>query len=350
MLTGATVIARAPGRVNLIGDHTDHTGGFCLPIAIDRWVEVEVERQPGRGTVRLHSEAEASAAEVALGVTDPAHVEPGWARYVAGVVERLHPAYGATGTVRSTIPAGAGLSSSAALEVACALALGADATDRLALAVLCREAEHAARGVPTGLLDQLACVFGVAGHALLLDCSTNAVRPTPLPPPDELAVVVVVGGPRSLAATPYAQRVGELRRVEADIGPLRAAGPDDVERVTDPVLRRRASHVVSENARVHQVAAALAAGRLVEVGRLLDESHRSLRDDFESSSPAVDAIWAELRAVPGVYGARITGGGWGGSVVALARPGALDGRGWLVRPVDGASVEPVARLGARPPG
>lgn len=344
-MRAASVRARAPGRVNLIGDHTDHTGGFCLPIAIDRWVEVEVRPDPDAGAVHLTSDAASAPAVVALDVPDPSRLEPGWARYVGGVVQQLGLAHGWRGTVRSTVPQGAGLSSSAALEVACALALGADPEDRLGLAVLCRAAEHAARGVPTGLLDQLASVFGVADHALLLDCASSSVTPTPLPPRDELEVVVVASGARSLESSPYAERVGELRRAEAEVGPLRRCTAAEVAGLADPVLRRRARHVVTENERVHELVAALAAGDLVGAGRVVDASHASLRDDFESSTPAIDALCEDLRSRPGVFGARITGGGWGGSVVALARPGTIGDRGWVVRAVDGA-----ARLDPSDPG
>lgn len=336
-MRSAAVRARAPGRVNLIGDHTDHTGGFCLPIAIDRWVEVEVRPDVAARAVHLTSDADPTPAVVPLDVADPARLEPAWARYVGGVVQQLGVGQGWRGTVRSTVPQGAGLSSSAALEVACALALGASGDDRLALAVLCREAEHAARGVPTGLLDQLASVFGVAGHALLLDCAANTVVPTPLPPPDELEVVVVASGSRSLESSPYAARVAELRRAEAELGPLRACTVGDVEGLADPVLRRRARHVVTENERVHQLVGALAAGDLVDAGRVVEASHASLRDDFECSTPTIDALCENLRARPGVFGARITGGGWGGSVVVLARPGAVADRGWVVQAVAGAS-------------
>ena len=338
------VVARAPGRVNLIGDHTDYTGGRCLPIAVDRWVDVSVEPVAGSREVRLRSEAEGSEVRVPLDVTDPASIEPPWGRFVAAVVQEVRPAHGVRGVVQSSVPIGAGLSSSAALSVACALALGADADDRLALARLCQRAEHAARGVPTGLLDQLASVFGVAGHALAVDCATSAVIPVALPPPEELEVVVVPGPGRRLADTAYAERVAECRRAEAEIGPLAVADRDAVERLTDPVVRRRARHVVTENERVRACVEALTAGDLDRMGRLLDASHRSLSEDYESSTDVIDARCEGLRVRAGVFGARITGGGWGGAIVALARPGALDGEGWVVRAVDGAGRMP--RMGA----
>ncbi len=333
-----TVVARAPGRVNLIGDHTDYTGGLCLPMAIDRWVEVAGQRDPSSRVITLRSDAEAGVVEVTPD-GGGAGAEHEWGRYVAAVSKRLDLPHGFAGVVHSDLPIGAGLSSSAALEVATALALGADGLDPLALAMLCRDAEHEARGVPTGLLDQLASILGVAGHALLLDCSTNLVTPTPLPPPEEAEFVVVPGSPRDLVATGYSDRVAECRRAEAEIGPLRTASLADVERIVDPTVRRRARHVVSENARVGEFAAALAAGHLADGGRIMDASHRSLRDDYESSTPTIDVLCDELRAVTGVLGARITGGGWGGAVVALARPGVLADRGWPVRAVDGATVE-----------
>jgi galactokinase len=332
------VLARAPGRVNLIGDHTDYTGGLCLPIAIDRWVEVEGRGLPASSTIRLYSAAADSSVEISLPVHDLAQVKPEWGRYVAAVAARLPFAGGWDGVVRSTVPMGMGLSSSAALEVASALAFGGRATDRLALAALCRDAEHAARGVRTGLLDQLASLFGVADHALLIDTATNVVSPIPLPPSSEAEVVVLPGSARHLAASGYPERVDECRRAEDEIGPLRSATLVDVEALGDPVLRRRARHVVSENARVRDYVAALAEGRVVDAGRLMDGSHRSLRDDYESSTPVIDALCDALQRRPGVLGARITGGGWGGCVVALARPGVLAEQGWVVRAVDGASV------------
>jgi galactokinase len=282
----------------------------------------------------LRSDVEPEPAIVPLDVTDPAALEPAWARYVAGVVAELRPACGGTGTVRTTLPVGAGLSSSAALEVAVALALGFDGTP-VELALACQRAEQRAAGVPSGVLDQLASAAGVAGAALLLDCATLDVRPVPLP--DGVAVVVVDSGQRrTLAGSAYAERRAQCEAAEAVIGPLRTAGVADVERLSDPVLRRRARHVVSENARVTAFVAALTGGDLAAAGRLLGESHASLRDDFEVSTPALDALVERLAATPGVHGARMTGGGFGGAVVALTEPGAL-AEGWTVTAVGGAT-------------
>ena len=224
--------------------------------------------------------------------------------------------------------------------MAVALAIGADDSDPVALARLCQAAEHAARGVPTGILDQISSICGVAGHALLLDCHTVTVTPVPLPPPDVAEwVVLVPTGARDLATSGYGERVAELARAEAEIGPLRLAALDDIEQIADPVVRRRARHVVTENDRVRAFADAIGAGDLGAAGALMNESHASLRDDFESSTPAIDRLCADLAATDGVFGVRITGGGWGGSVIALTRPGVLAGRdgAWVVRPSDGAS-------------
>jgi galactokinase len=165
---GDVVVARAPGRVNLIGDHTDYTGGLVLPMAIDRWTEVSGRR--GGDAIELVSDAEVTPARVRLPVTETSKVEPAWARYVAAVAAELGASVGLAGRVTSAVPTGNGLSSSAALEVATALALGGPRHDPLALAQLCQRAEHRATGVPTGIMDQLASAAARAGHALLLDC------------------------------------------------------------------------------------------------------------------------------------------------------------------------------------
>lgn len=324
--------ATAPGRVNLIGDHTDYTGGLALPVAIDLGTTVELE--PGGDVVELRSDADPDPAVVPLDVADPAAVSPAWARYVAGVVAELRPAVGGVGTVRSTVPLGAGLSSSAALEVAVALALGFDGPAR-ELALTCQRAEQRSSGVPSGVLDQMASACGVPGAALLLDCATLDVSPVPLP--DGVDVVIVDSGQRrALAGSAYAERRAQCEAAVAVIGPLRTATLDDVGRLDDPVLRRRARHVVSENARVVAFASALTAGDLPAAGRLLGQSHASLRDDFEVTTPELDGLVARLAATAGVFGARMTGGGFGGSVVALTEPGAL-AEGRRVTAVGGAA-------------
>ena len=329
-----TARAFAPGRVNVIGDHTDYTSGFVLPMAIDLGTTVAVER--GGDRVELRSDDDPDPARVPLQVTSPDLVEPRWARYVAGVVAELRPAVGARGTVRTTLPLGAGLSSSAALEVAVALALGFDGDSR-SLAQLCQRAEQQASGVPCGIMDQLTSAAGVDGALLLVDCRTLDVTPVELS--EDVAVIVVDSGERRfLASSAYAARRAECAAAEAVIGPLRDATMDDLTALDDPVLVWRAKHVVTENARVLAFVEALRAGNLSGAGALMTASHASLRDDFEVSTPGLDALVDRLVATPGVHGARLTGGGFGGSVVALADPG-VDVGGRRVRPSAGATVD-----------
>ena len=327
------VKAHAPGRVNLIGDHTDHTGGWVFPMAVDRGTTVELAR--GGDAVELASADESEPARVPLDVADPTTVSPGWARYVAGVVAVLRPDRGGTGTVRTTLPMGAGLSSSAALEVAVALVLGFEGTP-LELALACQRAEQLAWRTRTGIMDQLASAAGVAGSALLIDCTSLDVTPVPLPAGVEV-VVADSGQRRSVATSAYEERRSQCEAAEAVIGPLRTASLAAVAALDDPVVRRRARHVVTENARVLDFAAALRAGDLPAAGRLMAESHASLRDDFEVSTPAVDDLVERLRAAPGVYGARLTGAGFGGCAVALADAGSPV-PGWRLSAAGGATV------------
>ena len=334
------VVARAPGRVNLIGDHTDYTGGLVLPMAVDRATEVELER--GVPWVELVSATEDEPAFVDFAdPRDPSSLQPLWARYVAGVVAVLAPAEGGIGFVRSDLPIGAGLSSSAALEVAVALALGFDGTP-LELALACQRAEQVASGVPCGIMDQLASAAGVAGHALLIDCGSLDVTPTPVPADVEV-VVVDSGTRRQLATSFYGVRRAQCEEAEALVGPLREATLDDVAAIATDDLRRRARHVVSENGRVRAFAAALGSGDRAGAGRLMVESHASLRDDFEVSTRELDELVDHLAGRSGVHGARLTGAGFGGCVVALTDPGTdlgLDGvDAWVMTPSAGAAVE-----------
>jgi galactokinase len=337
------ITTRAPGRVNLIGDHTDYTGGLCFPMAIDRAVVVTGHRHPTSGIVNLTSEGQPDAViPLDVDVDDVRAIEPEWARYVAGVIHELRPTSGFIGTVRSDLPAGSGLSSSAALEVACALALGGDSDDPIGLARLCQAAEHTARGVPTGLLDQVASICGVEGCGLRLDCRSLEVTPVALPPDDVAQWLVVWAGARSLAASNYGRRVAELAAAEGEIGPLRDAEYSDLESIVDPTIRARSRHVLSENSRVDDFVEAIGSGDLVTAGALMSASHHSLSGDFDCSTPRIDALCRDLSALAGVFGARITGGGWGGCVVALTEPSAVDPgafeAAWYLRPSGGATV------------
>lgn len=184
-------------------------------------------------------------------------------------------------------------------------------------------------------MDQLTIAAGVAGHALMIDCGALTVQPVPVP--DDLEVVVQFIAHRTLVGSAYADRVAECAAAEALIGPLREATEEQARAIDDPVLRMRAMHVTAENRRVREFAAALAAGDLVEAGRLVKDGHESLRLLYATSTPVMDEAVARLNATPGVYGARMTGGGFGGCVVALTEPGVLT-QGWVVQAVDGARV------------
>ena len=334
--------AVAPGRVNLIGDHTDHTGGLVLPIAIDRWTEIELDR--GVPWIELVSaDADDPAILFLDDPVEPSTVQPLWARYVAGVAAVVRPDAGGRGFVRTTIPIGAGLSSSAALEVAMALALGFRGS-ALDLALACQRAEQIASGVPCGVMDQLTSAAGREGHALLIDCRSLDVAPVPVP---EGAQVVVVdsGQRRTLTTSFYGVRRAQTEEAEVIVGPLRDATIDDVEPIAHAELRRRARHVVTENERVSAFAEAFTAGDLACAGELMIASHRSLRDDFEVSTPALDTLVARLVDHPGVHGARVTGAGFGGCIVVLADDGATVDAGvdsGAVRPSAGASVQVIA--------
>ncbi|MCK9896454.1 galactokinase [Frankia sp. AgB32] len=335
-------LVRSPGRVNLIGEHTDYNDGLCLPVAID--VELYLAFTPSAaeagGSVELVTEDDPRPASVRLPPPaappdGPPHraatAQNGWAGYVEGVVVTVGSLAGAAaatrgwrGAVASDLPMGAGLSSSAALELAVARACHVTWEldwDPLAAAALAQRAENLWVGAATGPLDQIACAAATAGHALRID--VRDLRLTAVPMPASLLVAVVdTGTRRELVTSAYAQRRAECARAAAGLGvaslrELDGGLPADAQRRLDPVALRRARHVITENQRVREVVTALRRGDLPRAGEVLVDGHRSIRDDFEVSSPALDAAVDACRAAPGCHGARMTGGGFAGCVVAL---------------------------------
>jgi galactokinase len=320
--------------VNLIGDHTDYTGGLVFPMAIDRGTTIEFE--PGGDRILLVSDAEPGAVVVELPADgNPRDITPHWGTYIAAMAREVAAPRGLTGTVLSDIPAGAGLSSSAALECAIGLALGFEGTP-VELALAAQRAEHAATGVPTGIMDQLCIATATTRHATMIDCSTLEVTHVPIP--SEVDVVVEFVAHRTLVGSPYADRVAECGRAEQVIGPLNEALLDDVERARhhlDDLAWRRARHVVTENERVRAFAGALADADFARAGQLMNASHESLRADFETSTSTMDEAVHRWANSPGVFGARMTGGGFGGCIVALCEPGSATA-GWVVHASQGA--------------
>lgn len=324
--------ATAPGRVNLIGDHVDYTGGLVLPMAVDMATTIHFEPNTD---VHLVSDSEDGDVSFSIGGPFDATLKPAWGRYVAAVGSLMDNPRGFTGRVTTTLPVGAGLSSSAALEVASALAFGFEGTPTQ-LAQLCQRAEHLATGVPTGIMDQLCIASARVGHATLIDCADLSVDHIAIP--DDVIILVRFVAHRTLAGSAYADRVSDCKRAEDLVGPLRQATIDETATITDPVVRSRARHVVTENERVRKYADALSVGDLVTAGRLMTESHESLSRDYAVSTPAVDAAVAELLSTQGVFGARMTGGGFGGCVVALCDNN-VEGAGWRVSPSAGPFSE-----------
>jgi galactokinase len=317
----------APGRVNLIGEHTDYNDGYVLPIALREAVYVAgAARDDGRlrvGSVQAEGVFEAAVADLA---PDPDH--GGWAAYVAGVAWALAgagvPVPGADLLVDGRVPLGAGLSSSAALECAVGAALvdlAGASVEPGDLARLAQRAENDFVGAPTGLMDQTAAVLCTAGHALLFDVRTLATRQVPFRPADAgLSLLVIDTGVRhEHAGGEYGDRRRSCEAACAELGVASLRDVDDlavVEALADDVLRRRARHVVTENARVLAAVAALEAGDWAGLGAAMTASHVSLRDDYEVSCAELDvAVDAALAA--GAVGARMTGGGFGGCAVAL---------------------------------
>ena len=330
-------LAAAPGRVNLIGEHTDYNDGFVFPMAIDRHTVVAAAPN-GRNIIRLQSSFADQPVEI-----DPDTLAPGahtgWADYARGVVagfrERGAPIPGFDAFIDSSVPVGGGLSSSAALEVALATVLEAatgHALSPVEKALLCQKAEHAYVGMPCGIMDQMASVCGQEDHLLLLDCRSLEARLVPFADPDVAVLIVDSRVRHALAGSEYPVRraQSEAAARALNVPSLREASLDLLrtnEARMDAVHFRRARHVVTEIDRTLRAASAVAACRWDEVGRLMHESHASLRDDYEVSCAELDLLVelaASLGINSGLYGCRMTGGGFGGCAVALVRRDAAD--------------------------
>jgi galactokinase len=337
----------APGRVNLIGEHTDYNDGFVLPFAIGAGVTAAAARRPGGQLALASLQAPGQEVTVPLDGLAPGSVT-GWAAYPAGVAWALrtagYPVAGTSLSYDSDLPLGAGLSSSAALECATALALTdlhGIALPRPQLAAIAHRAENDFVGAPTGIMDQSAALLCQAGHALLLDCRSGIGTAVPLDPgPAGLTLLVIDTGVRhEHAVGGYAARRQACEEAALALGVRSLRDITDSSELAglDPLLARRARHVVTENSRVLAMAALLRAGQLGRAGPLLTASHASLRDDFEVSWPEADAVVASAIEA-GAYGARMTGGGFGGAVLALIRSE-------LLRPVRAAIAERFSQAG-----
>jgi len=375
---------RAPGRVNLIGEHTDYNEGFVMPMALARAVRIAFVPH-AEPTVTLWSEQFAEQATFALGQGADDDT-PHWLQYPIAVAQVLAdediPLRGFRGVVDGDVPVGAGLSSSAAYEVASALALLVSAKPDVAagpapavaqaygltgetLALLCQAAEHRV-GVRCGIMDQFISVHGRRGHALMLDCRDLSYETVPLPADQASVVVIDSAVQRKLTTGAYNERrsqcedgAARLAEFDAGIKSLRDVSPDVFDahaHALPETVRRRCRHVVTENARVEESVEALEAGDVARFGRLLSASHDSLRDDYEVSGPELDLLVRIARGTDGVLGSRLTGAGFGGCTVSLVAPDAVDGlrdavlarypeetglepRIWVSPAADGAAVE-----------
>lgn len=316
-----TVYISVPGRVNLIGDHTDYTGGLVMPMTLDARTTVTGQVNTSR-VWNLVSHDEADSLSIALPIEDPSSMQPRWGRYVAGVLFELKQlgieVPGFTGEISTTIPIGSGLSSSAALEVAIARVALDISNRRMSdtdIALLCQRAEHIASGVPCGIMDQLCVAIGRPNTATLIDCHSLDVQHVAIP--DEIEIVTRFVSHRTLVGSEYSERVEDCRQVENIIGPLRSATINDLQKITDQRLLQRARHVITENQRVRDFAAALSRKDFTSAGANMLASHHSLANDYETSNDQMNRAVQEMTSEPGFLGARMTGGGFGGCIVGL---------------------------------
>jgi galactokinase len=343
-------IVQAPGRVNLIGEHTDYNDGFVLPMAIDRAVWIALSPRTDL-RVRIDSLDYKQTIEFDLHALQRGG--PTWGEYARGVAWAMqaagHRLRGWEGVLSGEVPVGAGLSSSAALELATAraFAVASDiAWDALAMARLAQRAENEWVGVACGIMDQLASACGLTQHALRVDCRSLEIDPVPLP--ECMSVLVLdTGTRRGLVGSAYNQRREECQRGAQAFGlnslrDLTESAFAFGEGRLDPLVRRRVRHVLSENARTLRAVQALRDQDMDLVGRLMAESHASLRDDYEVSSPALDAMVEIAAAQRGCWGARMTGAGFGGCAVALVERDAAQVAGRVI------ASEYRARMGLQP--
>lgn len=314
----------------MIGEHTDYNFGFVLPIAIDLACYTASARNDD-GMFRVYSQNLGEGRE--WPVTELSKLERAgdWTDYVVGVARQIPQESGRDILIDSTVPLGSGLSSSASIEVATALAAGWDpgSAPKLELAKLCQRAENEFIGLPSGIMDQYISVFGQAHCAIKVDCRSLQYEVVPLP---EGAGLIAVNSlvKHELGQSAYRDRVAECKRAVQDIqkthpavASLRDAALEHLDLIADAVVRRRARHVVTENQRVLDFVDACRASDLDEMGRLMVASHRSLQADYEVSCEEIDFLVDTALGIPGVYGARITGGGFGGCTVNLLRPEAV---------------------------
>jgi galactokinase len=320
-MSASLVSAYAPGRVELLGNHTDYNQGLVLGAAIDRGIRVAGDQREDRRIVLVSQTM--GRVETDLEVSGPL-AENRWANYALGVVHELRvlgiSLGGFSAEISGDLPAGSGLSSSAALELATALfllKLHGRELPTLEIAKACQRAEHNFVGVKSGLLDQVTSLFGKADHAVFFDCRSEEVRTVPFPA--GLALVIAESGkPRELASGAYNLRREQTQAAARALGlsSLRDASLGQLD-VLPNLLRKRAAHIVGENDRVRRALEYLAAGNGPAFGNLLNESHESSKHNFENSTPELDQLVAIAQEIPGVLGARLTGGGFGGATVTL---------------------------------
>lgn len=326
-------VVRAPGRVNLIGEHTDYNDGFVMPLAIDRALWIALRPRAGS---QVHAHSLDYNEDTQLDLRSPAHGGPQWSEYIGGtawaLAEAGHALHGWEGVLAGDVPMGAGLSSSAALELATArafAAVGGWQWNAVGMARACLHAENAWVGVNCGIMDQMISAAAVADHALLIDCRSLAVQPVPLPV-QTCVVVLDTSTRRGLVDSAYNERRAQCERAARVLGvpalrDVSSAQLAAAAQAMEPLALRRARHVVGEDERTLAAVQHMQQGNAAALGALLNASHASLRDDFEVSSAALNAIVEYAQQQPACHGARMTGAGFGGCAVALVQSAAAAG-------------------------